>query len=257
MTQQWRECHGRDMVEQAVTKLLRNGEVCHGMGARRRDPKWADLDVAVTLMTQRREPTVFVVDDDQAVRDSLRWLVESVGLHVETFASVAEFQERYDPDRAGCVVLDVRMPGASGIELQERLAEQAIEIPVIIVTGHADVPTAVRAMKAGAVDFIEKPFNDQVLLDHIQRCIDQDGKRRDVRARENEIVARYQQLTSRQRRVMELVAAGRSNKMVADDLGISFKTVEAHRAKVMEKMRAGSLAELVKMATSCANAGAA
>ena len=212
--------------------------------------------VAVTPMTEPRAPTVFVVDDDQAVRDSLRWLVESVGLDVETFASVAAFQERYDPTRAGCLVLDVRMPGASGIELQERLAEQAIEIPVIIVTGHADVSTAVRAMKAGAVDFIEKPFNDQVLLDHIQRCIDQDGKSRDARARQNEIVARYRQLTARQRRVMELVAAGRSNKMVADDLGISLKTVEAHRAKVMEKMRAGSLAELVKMATSCADTGA-
>ncbi len=128
VTQHGHECHGRGMVEQTVTKLLRNGEVCHGVVARRRDPKLADLDVAVTLMTQRGEPTVFVVDDDQAVRDSLRWLVESVGLHVETFASVAQFQERYDPDRAGCLVLDVRMPGASGIELQERLAEQAIEL---------------------------------------------------------------------------------------------------------------------------------
>ncbi len=208
-------------------------------------------------MTSSQDPTVFVVDDDQAVRDSLRWLVESVDLNVETFASVAEFLESHEPDRPGCLVLDVRMPGVSGIELQERLADEAIEIPVIIVTGHADVLTAVRAMKAGAVDFIEKPFNDQLLLDHIQRCIEQDSKRRDAKARENEIVGRYQRLTSRQRRVMELVAAGRSNKMIADDLGISLKTVEAHRAKVMERMQAASLADLVKMATACTDTSAA
>ena len=197
------------------------------------------------------EPTVFVVDDDQAVRESLRWLVESVGLAVRTYGSARAFLDEYDPRQPGCLVLDVRMPGASGIELQENLHDMGFDIPVIVITGHADVATAVRAMKAGAVDFIEKPFSDQLLLDHIHRSIEQDRERRAGSARELEIMGRRAKLTPRQRRVMDLVADGSSNRIIAQGLGISLKTVEAHRAKVMEKMEARSVAELVKLAAVC------
>ena len=197
------------------------------------------------------EPTVFVVDDDQAVRDSLRWLVESVGLAVRTHGSAQAFLDEYDPQHPGCLVLDVRMPGASGIELQEQLRDMGFEIPIIVITGHADVATAVRAMKAGAVDFIEKPFSDQLLLDHVHRSIEQDRERRAERARALDIMGRRETLTPRQRRVMDLVADGSSNRIIAQSLGISLKTVEAHRAKVMEKMKARSVAELVKLAAAC------
>ncbi len=197
------------------------------------------------------EPTVFVVDDDQAVRESLRWLVESVGLAVRTYGSAHAFLGEYDPQQPGCLVLDVRMPGASGIELQEELRDKGSDIPIIFITGHADVATAVRAMKTGAVDFIEKPFSDQLLLDHIHRSIEQDRGRRAERARALEIIGRRAKLTPRQRRVMDLVADGSSNRIIAQDLGISLKTVEAHRAKVMEKMKARSVAELVKLAAVC------
>lgn len=197
------------------------------------------------------EPTVFVVDDDRAVRESLRWLVESVGLAVRTYGSAQDFLDAYDPRHPGCLVLDVRMPGASGIELQEQLRETGFDIPIIVITGHADVATAVRAMKAGAVDFIEKPFSDQLLLDHIHRSIEQDLERRAEREHSLEIVNRRESLTPRQRRVMDLVVNGLSNRMMAQDLGISLKTVEAHRAKVMEKMKAHSVAELVKLAAVC------
>ena len=197
------------------------------------------------------EPTVFVVDDDRAVRESLCWLVESVGLNVRAYESAQAFLEEYDSRQPGCMVLDVRMPGASGIELQDQLRETGSEIPIIVITGHADVATAVRAMKAGAVDFIEKPFSDQLLLDHIHRCIEQDANRRSASARAREIMSRQAQLTPRQRRVMDLVAGGQSNRMIAQNLGISLKTVEAHRAKVMEKMEAHSVAELVRLAAVC------
>ena len=197
------------------------------------------------------EPTVFVVDDDRAVRESLRWLVESVGLAVRTYGSAQDFLDAYDPRHPGCLVLDVRMPGASGIELQEQLRETGFDIPIIVITGHADVATAVRAMKAGAVDFIEKPFSDQLLLDHIHRSIEQDLERRAEREHSLEIVNHRESLTPRQRRVMDLVVNGLSNRMMAQDLGISLKTVEAHRAKVMEKMKAHSVAELVKLAAVC------
>ena len=197
------------------------------------------------------EPTVFVVDDDQAVRDSLRWLVESVGHRVRTYGSAQAFFDDYDPGQPGCLVLDVRMPGASGIEMQEQLRKSGAMIPIIVITGHADVATAVRAMKAGAVDFIEKPFSDQLLLDHIHRCIGQDAALRAERERDQVIIGRREQLSPRQRRVMDLVAAGLSNRIIAEKLGISLKTVEAHRAKVMEKMKARSVAELVKLAAVC------
>ncbi len=193
------------------------------------------------------EPIVFVVDDDQAIRRSLKWLIESVGLQVETYASADDFMSSYYPGRAGCLLLDVRMPGMSGLELQEHFARNDIHIPIIIITGHGDVPMAVRAMKAGAIDFIDKPFNDELLLESIRNALAIDQQQREFQSRRAEIAARLAHLTPREHEVMEMVTEGRSNKEIAMDLGVSAKTVEAHRARVMEKMEAGSLAELVRM----------
>lgn len=200
------------------------------------------------------EQTVFVVDDDAALRDSLRWLIESVGHTVRTFPSARAFLAEYRPDSGGCLVLDVRMPGGSGVELQEQLRRMGAAIPVIFLTGHADVATAVRAMKGGAVDFIEKPFNDQVLLDHIQASLEKDRAHRVAVAFDQEILARYDQLTTQQRRVLHLVAAGRSNRAIGETLGVGIKTVEAHRARVMSRMQAQNFAELLRMAAVCSNA---
>jgi two-component system response regulator FixJ len=194
-----------------------------------------------------KEPIVFVVDDDQAIRSSLKWLIESVGLQVEAYASADEFMRSYYPGRAGCLLLDVRMPGMSGLELQEHFARNDIHIPIIIITGHGDVPMAVRAMKAGAIDFIDKPFNDELLLESIRNALTVDQQQRELQSRRAEIAARLDHLTPREHEVMEMVTEGRSNKEIAMDLGVSAKTVEAHRARVMEKMEAGSLAELVRM----------
>lgn len=193
------------------------------------------------------EPIVFVVDDDQAIRSSLKWLIESVGLRVETYATADEFMRSYYPGRAGCLMLDVRMPGMSGLELQEHFAKHDILIPIIIITGHGDVPMAVRAMKSGAIDFIEKPFNDELLLESIRNALVLDVRQRETQAQRAEIAARLAHLTPREHEVMEMVTEGRSNKEIATGLGVSAKTVEAHRARVMEKMEAGSLAELVRM----------
>ena len=190
---------------------------------------------------------IFVVDDDQAVRESLCWLLESVNLPVETFGSAQEFLSSYSADQGGCLILDVRMPGMSGLELQNKLAEIECSLPIIIVTGHGDVPMAVRALKAGAVDFIEKPFNDQTLLERIQNCLDQDRAQREERSLKSSLQQRLSQLTPREQEVLERVIAGKLNKVIADELGISSKTVEAHRANIMEKMGATSLAELVTM----------
>jgi len=194
--------------------------------------------------------TVFVVDDDQAMRNSLKWLIESVGVQVESFASADEFLVQYQPGRHGCLVLDVRMPGMSGLDLQEQLAQQNINIPVVIITGHGDVPMAVRAMKSGAIDFIEKPFNDEVLLDAIRRALAFGEQQRSHQIEHLQIQQRLQHLTPREREVMQMVTEGRSNKEIANSLGVSAKTIEAHRARVMEKMQAGSLAELVRMVLS-------
>ncbi|MEJ1358198.1 MAG: response regulator [Candidatus Sedimenticola sp. (ex Thyasira tokunagai)] len=192
--------------------------------------------------------TVFVVDDDQAMRSSLKWLIETVGMNVEVFASADEFIRGYYPGRAGCLLLDVRMPGMSGLELQEYFIEQQIRIPIIIITGHGDVPMAVRAMKVGAVDFIEKPFNDELLLDSIRNALALDVEQRSQQAEQAVIATRLAHLTLREHEVMEMVTNGRANKEIATELGVSAKTVEAHRARVMEKMEAASLADLVKMA---------
>lgn len=192
------------------------------------------------------EPTIFIVDDDKAVRDSLRWLINSINLKVEAFASASEFLNAYDPEHPGCLVTDVRMPGMSGLELQKELSERGIQLPVIIITGHGDVEMAVRAMKGGAFDFIEKPFPDQNLLDVVQKAVDFDLKARKVRSQQEEILALLDRLTPRERQVLGLIVAGESNKGIAYHLNISDKTVEAHRAKVMEKTEARSLAELMK-----------
>lgn len=195
------------------------------------------------------QPTVFVVDDDEAMRSSLKWLIESVGLRVRTFDSARGFLASYVPEGGtGCLLLDVRMPGMSGLELQGYLARADITLPVIIITGHGDIAMAVRAMKAGALDFIEKPFNDEALINSIRRSLDYDAAQRAQRLRRGEVASRLGQLTPREHEVMNLVTDGKSNKEIAATLGVSAKTVEAHRARVMDKMQAQSLADLVRMA---------
>lgn len=196
------------------------------------------------------QTSVFIVDDDHEVRDALQLLMESVGLQTECFGSAQEYLDRFDPQKPGCIVLDVRMPGMSGLDLQMRLAEERLCPPIIIITGHGDVPMAVRAVQAGAMNFIEKPFNDQELLDSVHRAIERDAQQRGDVSRLAEIEERYQRLTPREREVLELVIAGRRNKLIAAELGVSQSTVEAHRAKVMEKMEADTLSELMRMMLS-------
>ena len=195
------------------------------------------------------DATVFIVDDDQAVARSLRWLIETVRLKVETFASAQTFLDGYDASKPGCLVLDVRMPGMSGLELQERLAaRRTYHVPIIFITGHGDVQMAVRAVQAGAYDFVEKPFNDQDLLDRVQRAIAHDAVQRE-RARDREALrALFDALTPREREVLDLVVQGQSNKAVANALGISAKTIEFHRARLMDKLHARSVTDLVKLA---------
>jgi len=189
------------------------------------------------------------------MRSSLKWLIESVGMRVESHDSANAFLQAHYPGRFGCLLLDVRMPGMSGLELLEHLREQQMMPPTVIITGHGDVPMAVRAMKAGAIDFIEKPFNDEVLLDSIRRALAIEEQRRDMTAGVADVAERLSNLTPREHEVMHMVTEGMSNKEIANSLGVSAKTVEAHRARVMEKMQAGSLAELVRMAISVEQAG--
>jgi RNA polymerase sigma factor (sigma-70 family) len=193
-------------------------------------------------------PIVFVVDDDEAMRSSLKWLIESTGMRVQTFDSADAFLTGYAPSWGGCLLLDVRMPGMSGLELQAYLARADYRLPVIVITGHGDVTMAVKAMRAGALDFIEKPFHDEDLLRSIRRALDVDTQARALRSQHAEVLARLEELTPREYEVMDLVTAGKSNKEIATALGVSAKTVEAHRAKVMDKMQAASLADLVRMA---------
>jgi FixJ family two-component response regulator len=193
------------------------------------------------------QPTVYVVDDDPGVLDAVRLLLRSVGLRSAGFSSAAEFLAAHDPDAPACLVLDLRMPGMSGIELQGRLKEVGSEIPIIFVTAHGDVPTAVEAVKAGAVDFIQKPFQDQKLLDKVHQALALNARTREVRSRRRDILRRLEELTPREAEVLALVVAGKLNKTIARELGISQRTVEIHRARVMEKMRARSVSELVQM----------
>jgi FixJ family two-component response regulator len=191
---------------------------------------------------------VFVVDDDEPMRKSLQNLIGSVGLRVEAFASAPEFLRSKLTDVPGCLVLDVRLPGLSGLDLQKRMVEAGIEIPIIFITGHGDIPMTVQAMKAGAVEFLTKPFRDQDLLDAIQQALDRDRAARKQRTQINELHNRLDSLTPREREVMGLVVAGLLNKQIAGELGTSETTIKIHRHQVMEKMGAGSLAELVRMA---------
>ena len=193
-------------------------------------------------------PCVHIVDDDEAVRNSLRFLMRSVGLHGQAFDSAVNFLKTYDPRQPGCLLLDVRMPGMSGLDLQQELNRRGATIPVIFITGHGDVSMAVAAMQCGAFDFLQKPFRDQDLLDRVQRAMARDAESRGRLAARAEIKARLATLTPREAEVMRLVTSGKANKVVGAELGVSQRTVEIHRAHVMEKMRAGSLAELVRMA---------
>lgn len=193
------------------------------------------------------EPTVFIVDDDEAVRLFLVGLIESIGLRVEFYASGRDFLDTPMSDPPGCILLDIRMPGMSGLEVQKELNRRECRLPVIILTGHGDVQVAVRAMKAGAVDFVEKPFNNELLLDRIQTAVSESAQADASRERRLAIRIRMEQLTLREREVLELIATGETNKGAARRLNISEKTVEVHRARVMEKMQAKSLASLVRM----------
>jgi two-component system, LuxR family, response regulator FixJ len=196
---------------------------------------------------KERSPVVFIVDDDEAVRSSLRLLLKSVGLVPSALGSAREFLDKYDPAQPGCLVLDVRMPEMSGLELQEKLNLQGAVIPVIFITGHGDVPMAVEAMQAGAFDFLQKPFRDQDLIDRIQRALEKDRASRTLLTERGLLRERLDSLTPREREVLAMVTSGKPNKIMAADLGVSQRTIEIHRARVMEKMGAASLAQLVRM----------
>jgi FixJ family two-component response regulator len=191
---------------------------------------------------------VFVVDDDEPMRESLRNLIRSVGLRVELYSSAQEFLGSNRPDVPSCLVLDVRLPGLSGLELQRRITEAGMEIPIVFITGYGDIPMTVNAMKAGAVEFLAKPFRDQDLVDAIQQALERDRKARDQRAAQEALRSRFASLTPREREVMARVVAGLLNKQVGVELGLSETTVKIHRHQVMEKMGAGSLPDLVRMA---------
>lgn len=194
-----------------------------------------------------REPTVFVVDDDAAARNMVSRLIASVGLSTEAYGSAEEFLAAYEASRPGCLVLDVRMSGMSGLELQDKLAANRMEIPIVFVTGHGDVSMAVECLQAGAVHFIEKPFREQVLLEAIRKALEQDAKRREEEAVRAQIRRRLAILTEREREVLKLVVAGRANKEMAAELGISIKAIEAHRARIMNKMHVHGAVELVQL----------
>jgi FixJ family two-component response regulator len=195
-----------------------------------------------------KKGNVYVVDDDEAVRDSLQWLLEGKDYRVRCFDSAESFLSRYDPREVACLIVDIRMPGISGLELQDRLLERKSPLPIVFITGHGDVPMAVNTMKKGAMDFIPKPFKEEELLSVVERMLDQ----------AREAFADYQlaanrdalmgKLTAREAQVLERIVAGRLNKQIADDLGISIKTVEAHRANIMEKLNANTVADLLKIA---------
>jgi two-component system response regulator FixJ len=193
------------------------------------------------------DPTVFVVDDDPGIRDSVTWLFQSVGLRVETYGSAQEFLETYVTTRPGCLILDVRLPGMGGLDLLDALRRRGATLPVIVVTAFGEVHSAVRAMKGGAIDVMEKPTRDQVLLDRVQQALDLDRRKRASLASRSEAAARYARLSKREVEVLRLIIAGKANKVIASDLTLSTKTVEAHRAAIMRKLGVQSVPELVRI----------
>ena len=203
-------------------------------------------------MNEKSQPqqTVFVVDDDESMRVALSYLFQSMNLPVKAFSSAAEFLNSKLPNIASCLVLDIKLPGVSGLEFQDVLAKAEIHIPIIFITGHGDIPMTVKAMKAGAVDFLTKPFRDQDMLDAVTRALDQDRKRREGETAVSGLRTRFESLTPRQSEVLTLVTSGLMNKQIAGLLNVSEITVKIHRGQVMKKMEARSLAELVKMAES-------
>ena len=195
-----------------------------------------------------KKGTVYVVDDDEAVRDSLQWLLEGKDYRVRCFDSAESFLSRYDPREVACLIVDIRMSGMSGIELQDRLIERRSPLPIVVITGHGDVPMAVDSMKKGAMDFIQKPFNEDQLVTLVERMLEH---ARGAFAQHQQSASRdalLSKLTGREAQVLERIVAGRLNKQIADDLGISIKTVEAHRANIMEKLNANTVADLLKIA---------
>ena len=194
------------------------------------------------------QPIVHIVDDDRAVRDSLSFLMKSVGFESMTYDSAEAFLDKADLNRPGCLIVDIRMQGMSGLELQQLLNERSSKLPVIIITGHGDVPMAVQAMKAGAVDFLEKPYDNQLLIARIRQCLQQISKEQDKENRVAKAKSQLAELTPRELEVMNLLVAGKHNKAIADDLDISVRTAEAHRAKVMKKLHAESLSDIVRVA---------
>jgi FixJ family two-component response regulator len=198
-------------------------------------------------MTRDTRPTVGVVDDDDAFRDSLVWLLQTAGYRVAAYASGEALLAQWDPEQAGCLLLDIRMQGISGLELQSELTRRQYAAPVVFVTGHGDVPMAVDALQKGAFHFLEKPFNDGALLDIVTRAIELDRAKRSERARKADTISRLERLTPRERDVMNCVVAGKLNKVTADELGVSIKTVEAHRSQLMKKLGVDSTAQLVRL----------
>ena len=203
-----------------------------------------------------KNPVVMVVDDDSGVRNAMRALLKSVGISATLYPSAQEFLAAFDPHQPGCLLLDIRMPGMSGMDLQQELNLRGAVVPVIFMSGHADIPMAVEAMQHGAFDFLQKPFRDQDLLDRIQRAIAKDTERRLALGERSRIKTHLESLTDREREVLELLTKGKQNKQIAQELGVSPRTIEIHRARVMEKMNAHSIAELVRMMMDLSHAAA-
>lgn len=200
------------------------------------------------MTNTRATSTIYIVDDDEAVRDSLRWLLEANGYRVRSFSGAEEFLQAYDPDQVGVLIVDVRMPGMSGLELQETLISMQAPLPIVFITGHGDVPMAVSTMKKGAVDFLEKPFNESELREIVARMLEDAARRVSQAKAKRDQQAVLSRLTAREQQVLERIVAGRLNKQIAGDLNISIKTVEAHRANIMEKLEVTTVADLMKIA---------